>query len=237
LLNRRGLHDALDAALPHVTPERVLAVYLLDLDGFKPVNDQFGHDVGDELLLVVAQRLRGSVRSGDGVARIGGDEFVIMAEGLTQRQPGRGASGCKLLEAFAAPFALRNNICRVSATIGCVARARCARCRQPAPGGRLRDVRGQAEGQGAAGPHRHLGDSMPRDATSSSPASGSRYCRARWEGRRRMRGSARARAARGSDAPRATEPGLRGTRPGSGSACACREPPSPSRAEDAGASA
>lgn len=117
LLNRRGLHDALDSALPRATNERVLAVYLLDLDGFKPVNDQFGHDVGDELLLVVAQRLRGSVRSGDGVARIGGDEFVVMAVGLTHEGQAE-ELGVKLLEAFATPFALRNNICRVGATIG-----------------------------------------------------------------------------------------------------------------------
>jgi len=117
LLNRRGLHDALDVALPHATPERVLAVYMLDLDGFKPVNDQFGHDVGDELLLVVAQRLRGSVRAGDGVARLGGDEFVVMAEGLTHDAQAE-ELGCKLLGAFSAPFALRNNICRVGATIG-----------------------------------------------------------------------------------------------------------------------
>ena len=117
LLNRRGLHDALDAALPRVSPERVLAVYMLDLDGFKPVNDQFGHDVGDELLLVVAQRLRGSVRAGDGVARLGGDEFVVMAEGLTHESQAE-ELGCKLLAAFSAPFALRNNICRVGATIG-----------------------------------------------------------------------------------------------------------------------
>lgn len=117
LLNRRGLDDALAAALASATPERILALYALDLDGFKPVNDQFGHHVGDELLRVVAQRLRGSVRAGDGVARIGGDEFVVMAEGLHNETQARDL-GNKLLEAFATPFAFSQLDYRVGATIG-----------------------------------------------------------------------------------------------------------------------
>jgi diguanylate cyclase (GGDEF)-like protein len=117
LLNRRGFDDALAGALARATPERMLALYVIDLDGFKPVNDQFGHDVGDELLRVVAQRLRTSVRAGDGVARVGGDEFVVMADGLTNETQAR-ELGLKLLEAFRTPFVLGENTCRVSATIG-----------------------------------------------------------------------------------------------------------------------
>jgi diguanylate cyclase len=117
LLNRRGFDDALAIALSRATPERLLALYVIDLDGFKPVNDQFGHDVGDELLRVVALRLRACVRSGDGVARIGGDEFVVMAHGLTNEAQAR-ELGDKLLAAFRAPFKLDQHTCSVTATIG-----------------------------------------------------------------------------------------------------------------------
>jgi diguanylate cyclase (GGDEF)-like protein len=118
LLNRRGLDTALTRALPRATPEHLVALYMLDLDGFKPVNDQYGHDVGDELLRVVAQRLRASVRAGDAVARLGGDEFVVMAHGLTNEPQAR-ELGEKILEAFRAPFKLEERTCNVTATIGC----------------------------------------------------------------------------------------------------------------------
>jgi diguanylate cyclase (GGDEF)-like protein len=117
LLNRRGLADVLDEALARVSPERILALYALDLDGFKPVNDKYGHDVGDALLRAVAQRLRASVRSGDGVARFGGDEFVVMAEKLPNAGRAR-ELGAKLLEAFRSPFVVGQHVCAVGATIG-----------------------------------------------------------------------------------------------------------------------
>jgi diguanylate cyclase (GGDEF)-like protein len=117
LLNRRGLNEALAEALPRSSAGSMVALYVLDLDEFKPVNDQFGHDVGDELLLVVAQRLRASVRQGDAVARFGGDEFVVMAGGLSSEAQAHDL-GQKLLAAFAAPFALRQQTCRMGATIG-----------------------------------------------------------------------------------------------------------------------
>ncbi len=117
LLNRRGFEDAVARGLARAAPERILALYMLDLDGFKPVNDQFGHDVGDELLRVAALRLRASMRAGDAVARLGGDEFVVMATGLTNVTQAR-ELGLKLLDAFRAPFALQEQSCRVSATIG-----------------------------------------------------------------------------------------------------------------------
>jgi diguanylate cyclase (GGDEF)-like protein len=117
LLNRRGLDDTLAGALVRASPERILALYVLDLDGFKPVNDQFGHDVGDELLRLVAQRLRASMRAGDAVARLGGDEFVVMAEGLSNEALAHDL-GLKLLDAFRAPFSLKHHTCSVRATIG-----------------------------------------------------------------------------------------------------------------------
>jgi diguanylate cyclase (GGDEF)-like protein len=117
LLNRRGLDDVLSHAVKRATPERLLAAFMLDLDGFKPVNDKFGHDVGDQLLRVIAQRLRASVRAGDGVARVGGDEFVVMAEGLTHEAQALDL-GTKLVEAFRTPFDLGPHSLDVSATIG-----------------------------------------------------------------------------------------------------------------------
>ncbi len=59
-----------------------LAVLFCDLDGFKSINDRFGHNAGDAVLIEVARRLSGGVRDGDTVARLGGDEFVILANGL-----------------------------------------------------------------------------------------------------------------------------------------------------------
>ncbi|GCL65732.1 diguanylate cyclase [Pseudaquabacterium pictum] len=117
LPNRRGLQQALQAALPSCTGGRALAVFLLDLDGFKPVNDRLGHDAGDDLLVQVGQRLRAQVRGGDVVARLGGDEFVIMAPGI----PGEAEAlvlGRKLLDAFNQPFEVSGQVCRVGLTIG-----------------------------------------------------------------------------------------------------------------------
>ena len=117
LLNRRGLADALDEALERAGPGRVLALYVLDLDGFKAVNDQHGHDVGDALLRAVAQRLRASVKASDSIARFGGDEFVVMAEGLPSEAQARDL-GAKILAAFRAPFGINSITCNVRATIG-----------------------------------------------------------------------------------------------------------------------
>jgi diguanylate cyclase (GGDEF)-like protein len=117
LLNRRGLDDAVPAALARLAPGKQLAAYVIDLDGFKPVNDQYGHDVGDALLRVVAQRLRWCTRTGDVVARLGGDEFVVLAEALASQKQAE-ELGRKLLDAFASRFALDGRDCEVSATIG-----------------------------------------------------------------------------------------------------------------------
>lgn len=117
LPNRRGLSIALASALPHSGPNSLLAVYVMDLDGFKPVNDRHGHDVGDELLIAVTRRLQGHVRQSDVVARLGGDEFVVMAGHLGSSQQAQ-ELGLKLLEAFRTPFSLGDLQVEVGLTIG-----------------------------------------------------------------------------------------------------------------------
>ena len=117
LPNRRGLDIALHAALPRSRPEGLLAVYVLDLDGFKPVNDQYGHDVGDRLLIAVTARLREHLRHADTVARIGGDEFVVMASELHDAEQAH-ELGNKLLDAFRTAFAVGPHEIRVGLTIG-----------------------------------------------------------------------------------------------------------------------
>jgi len=78
LANRRLLFERVGLAITHARRHKTnTAILYLDLDGFKEVNDTFGHAAGDELLKIVAQRLLGAVREEDTVARVGGDEFVI----------------------------------------------------------------------------------------------------------------------------------------------------------------
>ena len=96
-----------------------IAVLFVDLDGFKPINDSFGHAAGDQVLREVAARLRGCARGGDTVARVGGDEFLILMEGI--EQPGDGiAVAQRMIEAIAAPIELPQHTLRPSCSIGIV---------------------------------------------------------------------------------------------------------------------
>ena len=117
LLNRRGLDEALQPLLLHGPVGGRLAVYLLDLDGFKAVNDTLGHAAGDELLVGVAQRLRGQLRAGDLVCRLGGDEFVL-AVGALPDEAAAEHIGHKLVQAVAEPFIVNGRPCRVGLTVG-----------------------------------------------------------------------------------------------------------------------
>lgn len=86
IANRKGLHKALNSAINRLSHEKkgTFALLLFDLNGFKPVNDTYGHSYGDECLKEIAKRLGVSVRASDTVGRLGGDEFVIVAYNTTQ---------------------------------------------------------------------------------------------------------------------------------------------------------
>ena len=117
LSNRRGLQLALRSAVEECHDHRLVALYLLDLDGFKPINDTHGHDVGDDLLVAVSHRLQSSVRHTDIVARLGGDEFIIMARNLASAEQAHDL-GLSLLTAFEQPFALSHLRLGIGLTIG-----------------------------------------------------------------------------------------------------------------------
>jgi diguanylate cyclase (GGDEF)-like protein len=117
LLNRRGLQMALQPLIDNASAGKFVGVYLMDLDGFKPVNDTHGHEAGDELLKQVGQRLKEAVRNGDIVARMGGDEFVVVASQLRGEAEAEQV-GQKLLACCDAPFVLPHAQVRVGLTVG-----------------------------------------------------------------------------------------------------------------------
>jgi diguanylate cyclase (GGDEF)-like protein/PAS domain S-box-containing protein len=116
--NRALLADRMAMAIAQTQRSRtLLGVCYLDLDGFKPVNDTYGHEVGDLLLVEVAERLRACLRGGDTVARLGGDEFVLLLLGLDSMQECRLALE-RILEAMRRPMAVDGHRVEVSASIG-----------------------------------------------------------------------------------------------------------------------
>ena len=94
-----------------------LAVLFFDLDHFKPINDTFGHEVGDQLLQEVASRLKSCLRDSDTVFRLGGDEFVVLLPELDEERY-EAAVAQKILTAIARPFILQGHELRVTASIG-----------------------------------------------------------------------------------------------------------------------
>jgi diguanylate cyclase (GGDEF)-like protein/PAS domain S-box-containing protein len=118
LLNRAGLLEGLERALVRRRLGGTLvAVGLLDLDGFKSVNDRFGHDAGDALLCEAARRLRGHLRANDIVARLGGDEFVVVLEGL-RAATDLEDSAARLVRSLSRPFEIGNQSSAVSGSLG-----------------------------------------------------------------------------------------------------------------------
>lgn len=123
LPNRRLLFERLQQAITQSTRRKTYgAILFLDLDKFKVLNDTRGHDVGDLLLIEVAQRLQACVREEDTVARLGGDEFVVMLENLGNNANYAAARarkvGLKVLDALSQPYLLKGREFRSSSSIG-----------------------------------------------------------------------------------------------------------------------
>ena len=118
LPNRRMFRDRLEAEVRKACRNhRQLALLFIDLDGFKQVNDLFGHDAGDLLLMEAAYRITSCVRETDIVARLGGDEFTIVLTDL--EDPNHVEFVCqKILSSLTQPFRIRNDFAYVTGSIG-----------------------------------------------------------------------------------------------------------------------
>ena len=118
LPNRSMFFDQLNRALARYRrSEHPFALLMVDLDGFKAVNDQHGHEMGDVLLQTVADRMLGCLREADIVARVGGDEFVVLLDGVAGEQDVRVVAE-KLLHEVAQPVTREAVSCAVGASIG-----------------------------------------------------------------------------------------------------------------------
>lgn len=119
-----GNRFSLDAQYEHAAARAVrsgngLALLFVDLDDFKPINDRFGHDAGDLVLVNVARRLQGLFRESDIVARLGGDEFVIIATDLAPASRGALiAKAERLVEALREPMVIEGASCAIGASVG-----------------------------------------------------------------------------------------------------------------------
>ena len=117
LPNRKLLKDRLDVATARVERGDNLALLYIDLDRFKPVNDRFGHAVGDLLLKEVADRLREATRKVDTVARVGGDEFIIILAGI-QNVANAEIGVRRILHSIEQPFMIDGHVIELGASIG-----------------------------------------------------------------------------------------------------------------------
>jgi diguanylate cyclase (GGDEF)-like protein len=120
LPNRAAIIEQLDTRLADPDTERALGGFglmLLDLDGFKAVNDTMGHDAGDELLKLVSARMMGALRETDFLARLGGDEFLILIPQISDRETAERIAE-KLTTVVARPYTLPAGVANVTVSIG-----------------------------------------------------------------------------------------------------------------------
>lgn len=119
LPNRRLLVNRLELAITQaIANETEVALLFIDLDRFKPVNDVYGHAVGDELLRLVAFRLQSVLREGDTVARLGGDEFIALLPGLKANDQLPRQTAEKISNALTQSFLIHEHVITISGSIG-----------------------------------------------------------------------------------------------------------------------
>jgi diguanylate cyclase (GGDEF)-like protein len=117
LPNRLGLAERFHEITASIANRDTTAVHCLDLDRFKPVNDRYGHPVGDLLLKAVADRLSLLLRKGDVAARVGGDEFVVIQAGMAD--PGEAdLMGRRLVRALSEPYTVGDLLISIGVSIG-----------------------------------------------------------------------------------------------------------------------
>jgi diguanylate cyclase (GGDEF)-like protein len=117
LPNRLALRESFERNSVAAGAGEILAVHCLDLDRFKPVNDKYGHPVGDALLLAVSERLNGLLRRGDVAARLGGDEFVVIQTGVGH--PGEAELLARRIgRVLAEPFSILGHQIAIGASVG-----------------------------------------------------------------------------------------------------------------------
>jgi diguanylate cyclase (GGDEF)-like protein len=148
LANRRALDQAVDRLIASATPFGLMHV---DLDFFKQVNDTFGHAAGDAVLQIVARVLHDETRAGDLVARVGGDEFVLILPGIAQIDP-LGPIAQRIIARLSEPIDYRGQSCRIAASIGMTVSTLYAR---PRPGRLFSEAdralyRSKSQGRGRA---------------------------------------------------------------------------------------
>lgn len=120
LLNRRGVEDVYALIVGSEPAEAGVGVLLIDLDGFKAVNDTYGHEAGDDLLRQVARRIESVVRQSDKVGRIGGDEFIILLPTMHSEAVASRVAG-KVVESLGLPFSVLDGVCvSIGASVGVV---------------------------------------------------------------------------------------------------------------------
>lgn len=121
LPNRLLFIDRLNVSLARRIrkPDQLFAVFLVDLDRFKNVNDRLGHEAGNQLLIEVARRLTSCLRFGDTISRLGGDEFVMIIEDL-KGQEKASSLGERILKIFETPFVVAGKKIKITASLGIV---------------------------------------------------------------------------------------------------------------------
>lgn len=116
--NRILLYDRLQHAMTHAARElKMVAVFFIDLDGYKEINDKYGHSFGDKLLVQIANRLEDNLRDSDTIARFGGDEFILVLENVADTEAIKPIAE-KIRSSITKPYQIEETECKITASFG-----------------------------------------------------------------------------------------------------------------------